>query len=743
MRRQGRQHGLGYFIAVAATAAAILVRRFFLTEVLGPDAPPLYLFLFVVMAAAWYGGLKPGLLATALCLFAGTYFFHAQEGWHIRGIDDRVGGGMFLIVGAAISWIVESIHRSRERADQERESLRITLDSIGDAVIATDAEGRVVSLNPVAAALTGWTQAEAAGRPLEEVFRIINEWGRRPVENPVKKVLAEGKTVGLANHTILIAKDGTEHPIDDSASPIRDAKGEILGVVLIFRDMTERKHAEWTRLQLAAIVESSEDAVFSKDLDGIIRSWNRGAEQLYGYSAEEIVGKSVSLLYPPNRPDDFFQIMERLKRGERVEHFETIRVRKDGRLFDASVTISPLKDESGKIIGASDITRDITERKRLYQQLQEADRRKDEFLATLAHELRNPLAPIRNALQILRLAGDDKTAVEKALIVMERQIQQMVRLIDDLMDVSRITRNKLQLRPERVDLVTVLRNTVDISRPLIEAAGHKLTVTLPKEPIYVDADAARLAQVFSNLLNNAAKYTEPGGRIWLTVERENKRAVVRIKDSGLGISAEHLPHIFEMFAQVERSLEYSQGGLGIGLTLAKHLTEMHGGTIEAHSEGQDKGSEFIVCLPETGSIPVQQGPSVGQSERKAAAGQCKILIVDDDEDTVTSMSMMLRILGHDTFFAYDGQQAVEAAKLYRPDIVLLDIGLPKMNGYETARRIRQGPWGKEMKLIALTGWGQEKDKRRSKEAGFDRHLLKPVEPAALEELLKELCSGSI
>jgi PAS domain S-box-containing protein len=747
MRGQGRQYGLGYLVAIAATAAVVLVRWFVLADVFGTEAP-LYLFLFAVAASAWLGRLKAGLLATALGALVGTYFFLAQNGWVFVGTIDLVRIVLFLFSGVAISWFAESIYRSRDRADQQRESLRIILESIGDAVITTDAEGRVTLLNPVAATLTGWTPAEAAGRPLEEVFHILNEWSRQPVENPVKKVLSEGRIVGLANHTVLLARDGPERPIDDSAAPIRDAEGAIQGVVLIFRDMTERRHAERIRTRLAAIIESSEDAVFSKDLDGTITSWNRGAERLYGYSAEEIIGKSVALLYPPDHLNEFPQIMERLQRGERIEQFETIRMRKDGQRFEASVSISPLKDDNGRVIGASDITRDISEYKRLQQQLQEADRKKDEFLATLAHELRNPLAPIRNALQLLRLAGDDKATVERALTVMERQVQQMVRLIDDLMDVSRITRAKLQLRKERVDLTTVVRNAVETSRPFIEMAGHELTLTLPKEPIYVEADAARLAQVFANLLNNAAKYTEQGGHVWLTVEKTSGgchpsgEAVVRVKDNGLGISAEHLPHIFEMFSQVDHSLERAQGGLGIGLTLAKHLTEMHGGTIEASSEGAGKGCEFIVRLPQMDVSSVGQQPITASSASKAATGQCKILIVDDDEDTVTSMSMILRILGHDTYSAHDGEQAIEEARLHRPDIVLLDIGLPKMNGYEVARRIRQEPWGKEVKLVALTGWGQEGDKRRSKEAGFDYHLLKPVEPDALEELLKDLCSDS-
>jgi PAS domain S-box-containing protein len=726
-----------------ATAAVVLIRRFVLADILGLDAP-LYLFLFAVAAAAWFGGLKAGLLATALSALAGTYFFIARDGWHING-GDGLRIGIFLISGSAIACVAEAIYRSWDWADRQREALRITLASIGDAVIATDAEGRVTSLNPVAVALTGWTQDAAVGQPLEVVFRIINEQTRQTVENPVKRVLAEGRIVGLANHTLLIAKDSTERPIDDSAAPIRDTEGAIEGVVLIFRDITERRRAERTRLRLAAIVESSDDAIIGKDMDGIIRSWNRGAERLYGYTSEEVVSKPISLLIPPDQPDELPGIVERLKRGERVEHYETERVRKDGQRLDVSLSISPIKDDIGRIIGASAIARDITERKRLYRQLQEADRHKDEFLATLAHELRNPLAPIRNALQILRLAGDKKAAVEQVRTIMERQLQQMVRLVDDLMDVSRITRRKLQLRKERVDLAMIVRHAVETSRPIIESGGHELAVTLPSEPIHVEADEDRLAQVFSNLLNNAAKYTERGGHIWLTVEaarvgdQPSREVVIRLKDTGVGIPADQLPHIFEMFAQVDQSLERSQGGLGIGLTLVKWLTEMHGGTVEAHSEGRGKGSEFIVRLPIVSEQPTQLPSGSAESERKVASGPCKVLIVVDSEDTASSMRTMLLMMGHDVHIARDGIQAMEAAGSYQPDVVLLDLSLPKLSGYEVARIIRQQPGGKDMKLVALTGWGQEEDKRRSTEVRFDYHVLKPVEPAELEALLRRLC----
>lgn len=735
LRGQRRQHGFGYLLAVAATAAVALLRRFFNADAVGLDGL-LYLLLFVVLAAAWLDGLKAGLLATVLSVLD---VLIVRDRGLTANTGDPLRIAIFLLAGAAISWFIELAHRSRSRADQQSESLRITLASIGDAVVTTDAKGRIASLNAVATALTGWMQDEAVGRPLEEVFRIINEWTRQIVENPAQKVLASGKPAGLANHTVLIAKDGTERPIDDSASPIRDAEGQLKGVVLVFRDISERRRAERTRLRLAAIVESSDDAVFSKDLNGILTSWNQGAERLYGYSAEEVIGKPVSLLFPPDRAEELSGILERLKRGERIEHYETIRVRKDGQRFEAAVTVSPLMDQSGQIIGGSDITRDISERKRLYQQLQDADRRKDEFLAILAHELRNPLAPIRNALEILRLAGDNKAALEHVRTIMERQLQQMVRLIDDLLDVSRITRDKLVLRKEPIELAAVVRQAVETSRPLIEASGHQFTVAVPDEPIPVDADAARLAQVFANLLNNAAKYTERGGRIGLTVQREGNEAVVTVMDTGVGIRAEHLPHIFEMFAQVDQSLERSQGGLGIGLTLVKRLTEMHGGTVEARSDGPNKGSAFRVRLPILSGQIAQPQPPSGECESKAVAVPCKVLIVDDHQDTATSMSTILHIMGHDVRVAHDGQQAVVEAASYQPDVILLDISLPKMSGHEVARRIREQPKGRHVKLVALTGWGQEEDKRRAKDAGFDHYLIKPVEPAALEELLKKFC----
>jgi signal transduction histidine kinase/CheY-like chemotaxis protein len=367
------------------------------------------------------------------------------------------------------------------------------------------------------------------------------------------------------------------------------------------------------------------------------------------------------------------------------------------------------------------------------KQLAEADRRKDEFLATLAHELRNPLAPICNAVELLRRANGDTDRIDQVRGLMERQLGHMVRLIDDLLDISRITNGKLQLRKERLELAAVVHSAVESSRPLIEASAHNLTVKLPPDPIYVDADPTRLAQAFSNLLNNAAKYTERSGQICLTVDLNGSQAVVSVRDNGVGISAEHLPHIFEMFSQVAPALERSQGGLGIGLALVRGLVALHGGTVEAHSDGPGRGSEFRVHLPVAEpKTPVKANDN---GHLSPVATKSRILVVDDLRDSAESLGMVLELKGHTIRIAHDGREAVQAAAAFRPDVILMDIGLPKMNGYEAAREIRHEPWGKSMILVALTGWGQDEDKRRAAEAGFDHHMTKPVDPATLEGLL--------
>ena len=377
------------------------------------------------------------------------------------------------------------------------------------------------------------------------------------------------------------------------------------------------------------------------------------------------------------------------------------------------------------------------ERERLLAQLRDADRRKDEFLATLAHELRNPLAPLRNGLQVIRLAGANGT-VERARSMMDRQLTQLVRLVDDLMDMSRVTSGKLELRKARVELRAVIDAAVETSQPSIEQAGHELTVVAPDEPIFVDADAARLAQVVSNLLNNSAKYTHRGGHVRLTAWREDGMAVVSVKDDGIGIPPTMLGRVFEMFTQVDRALEKTTGGLGIGLSLVKGLLEMHGGTIEVTSDGEGLGSEFVVRLPVAMAVVAEADRSNGQTSEIVPSALRRILVVDDNVDAADSLGELLEMLGNEVCTANDGEAGVAVAAQFRPDVVLMDIGMPKLNGYEAARRIRQQPWGRGMVLVALTGWGQEEDRKKSGDAGFDHHLVKPVDIDALMKLMSSL-----
>jgi PAS domain S-box-containing protein len=514
------------------------------------------------------------------------------------------------------------------------------------------------------------------------------------------------------------------------SAPRRLPAGEVVweGILL---DITARTRAEEAldreRELLGTVFDRIPAMLTVYQPDTRVLRLNPAFERATGWSARDAAGVSLmEQCYPdPAYRERVREFMQSCRGG----WMDLLMRTRDGRDLETSWANVRLSDGTQVGIGL-----DITDCKRYEQSLKEADRRKDEFLATLAHELRNPLAPLRNGLQLLRLAGDNRAVAEQAQDMMERQLQQMVRLIDDLLDVSRITRGKLQLRSQQVSLASVVRSAVEGSRPLIEAFGHALGVTLPPEPVWLDADPTRLAQVFGNLLTNAAKYTDPGGHIGLTAERHGGEVVVLVRDTGVGIAPEHLPRLFEMFSQVDSALERSQGGLGIGLSLVKGLVEMHGGKVEARSEGPGKGSEFIVRLPVSGAGPEQESGSAGEREARSAPGR-RILVAEDNRDTADSLAAVLRLAGHEVHVTQDGLEAVKAAGWFRPDVALLDIGMPRLNGYEAARRIREQPGGKLVTLVAITGWGQEEDKRQAAEAGFDRHLTKPVDPRALEQIL--------
>jgi len=597
----------------------------------------------------------------------------------------------------------------------------------------TDASGRVNFMNSVAEALTGWSLQEARHRPLPMVFRIVNERTRQTVEDPVAKVIESGHVVGLANHTVLLSRSGREIPIDDSAAPIRVAEGELFGVILVFRDVTEQKRSEHARAWLASIVDSSFDAIISKSLDGTITSWNPAAERLFGYSAAEIVGKPIMTIVPSDLCEEEMQVLERLHRGERVEQLETVRMTKSGQRVDVSLTISPVVDEEGEIVGASKIARDVSRQKKSERLLRESDRRKDEFLATLGHELRNPLAPIRNVAEVLcRIAGTHPES-QVACEILRRQVRVMTHLVDDLLDVSRITSGRLRLRQETIELLQLLLNTVESLRHAFEAKRQLIGVSLAGETLAVLGDRTRLTQIFSNLLNNANKYTQEGGHIDVELTREGGDALVRVRDDGMGIPAAMLDDIFELFAQVPRTRIGSDSGLGIGLTLAKRITELHHGSIEARSAGEGRGSEFVVRLPLADSSEPSAGTPVSADP---PPGGLKILIADDNKDSAVSLAMLLTTMGHEARVVHDGEAAVLAADEFQPSVIFLDLAMPKLNGYEAARQIAQQPWARATRLVALTGWGQPSDLERSRAAGFHRHLVKPVEMDVLTGLLE-------
>jgi PAS domain S-box-containing protein len=475
---------------------------------------------------------------------------------------------------------------------------------------------------------------------------------------------------------------------------------------------------------------------------GEITYFNQQAADLWGRSpspgdTDERFCGSYRLWMPDGSPlpHDRTPMAQALYEGQSCRNLHVVieRPPPDSSRITVLVNIEPIFDARGRVIGAINVFHDVTSQHQAEQSIREADRRKDEFLATLAHELRNPMAPIRTGLQIMKLASRGDEAADACREMMERQVAHMARLVDDLMDISRVSTGTIVLQRTKLLLVDALRDAVETAHPLLVERNHELTFQLPSEPIYVNGDRTRLAQVFTNILKNAATYTEDGGRIRLAVEREDNEVMVSVVDNGMGIEQPLLSRVFDMFVQKESSMRGAAGGLGIGLNISKRLVELHGGTIVAESEGHGKGSRFIVRLEIASSMANPARTMPAESARPLV--RRRILIADDNRDATSSLELLLEMMGHETWTAHDGLEAIEAAAAYQPDIILLDIGMPRMDGFEVCRQIRQQPWGKAIVIIACTGWGLETDRRRSTEAGFDFHLVKPIDPASLEKLL--------
>ncbi|MEI7686118.1 MAG: ATP-binding protein [Planctomycetota bacterium] len=643
-----------------------------------------------------------------------------------------------------------ALEKSNTELHYQREWFRTTLASIGDAVITTDTEGRVTSLNAVAERLTAWTGAEALTRPINEIFAVVDERSRETIANPIHECLRKGVVVGLANHALLIGRDQKETPIDDSAAPIRNADGVITGSVLVFRDVSERRAAQDSILEavteLRTLVELSPIAIFrSNDARGDDVTGNPAARAMMrspahgNLSMAAAPGSDGAATFAIARDGRMlkaaeFPMQHALRTGAPLRDWELEVIFPDGEIKHIVTHAMPFFDRQGEVRGGYMIATDVTSLQRLAAQLQEADRRKDEFLATLAHELRNPLAPVRNALHILNMTDGVGEAARLARATMERQVHHMVRLVDDLLDVSRISRGKLDLRKIRVDVASVVQIALETSRPLLDLFDHRVHVDMPDEPIWLDADPVRLAQIIANLLNNAAKYTDRGGEIWVRAEATQREAMIAVRDSGVGIPAEMLSRVFDLFAQVDRTLDRTQGGLGIGLRLVKQLVELHGGTVTATSEGLDRGSEFVVRLPRA-DAPVALGDPNPRLSSEGANVSRRILVVDDNRDAADSLAEILQMCGHRVAVAYEGPTAIALADENPPEIAILDLGIPQMSGHEIGATLRARPWGQAMLLVALTGWGQEADKERTRASGFDLHLVKPVD---VDTLLKTI-----
>lgn len=542
-----------------------------------------------------------------------------------------------------------------------------------------------------------------------------------------------------------ITKDGTRVPVTLGYTPVEDRPGQYICFVL---DQSRLKETEQALKQSQAEFFQLADAIpqmaWMTRADGYVDWFNHRWYEYTGLTQEDCLGWSwTQCINSTDLPQVKAAWEKSIATGEQVDIIAPIRGA-DGVVRPFLTRALPLKNDDGEIVRWFGTNTDISEQQKIQEelrtvaaQLSDADRKKDEFLATLAHELRNPLAPIRMGLELMKMAGDDPELLDETRETMERQTKQLITLVDDLLDVSRVTRGKLNLRKADIKVSDVIENAVETSQPLIDDSEHSLEVVC-RDDVTIHADPNRLAQVVSNLLNNAAKYTPDGGKITLTVDQpDSSHVAIHVRDTGIGIPANMIDSIFTMFTQVDRSMERRYSGLGIGLTLVKSLVEMHGGTVSVTSEGQGKGSKFTVILPILEEDQPDQQKDLPVEGFSLQQGKHKVLVVDDNKAAADMLSKVVKMLGNTVETAEDGQQAIEVAQRFQPEIILMDLGMPKMNGYEAARYIRQQEWGKDILLIALTGWGQQDDRDRTKDAGFDHHLVKPAEPSELQRLINQ------
>ena len=756
---RNRQNINSTLACIAGCALFVLMQRI-IPEPIGGIVVSL-IFLGNIIITGLLGGWRFGLAATIAGFLSAMFLFSPP---YMQGGEDNpvkfVRIMSFFALGFTFTAICELLRRAwlrieiRQRqlesdiierrraqlAEQVRaDELMTTLASISDGVIRIDEGERVTYMNPVAEELIGWPSEQAEGHVLSDIFHVVDEAKRRRIQFPSKNAVRYIHVFGASQDCVLVSKNGTERPVEGSVSPIRDVCGNVIGSVLVFRDIGERQQHQAEMLEserrYRAIGESIDYGVWICDSAGRNTYASDSFLRLLGITQEDCsVYGWGNFLHPDDIEATITDWKECVQTGARWYREQRFKG-SDGNWHYILSRGVPVHNEAGEITSWVGINLDISRLKQVEAELRVNDRRKDEFLAILAHELRNPLAPIVNSLQVLRFESIDAETLRQSRKMIERQVHHLVRLVDDLLDVSRIMRGKIELRWERLDLATVVARAVEIAKPMIDAKQHQLEIDVPPASLPLQADAVRLAQSVANLLTNSAKYTPNGGRICVSGRRDGDQVILSVKDNGIGIDPDMLTHIFELFIQANQGLTKSQGGLGVGLTLVKSLIELHGGTVQAHSSGLGQGSEFVVMLPMAleSSTRVDSDHSIPT----ASSTRLRLLVVDDNHDAASSLSVLLSLQGHEVKIAHSGIEAMEIVSTYIPHLILLDIGMPNMDGFEVTRRLREMPELDSTVIVALTGCGQPEDRRRAAEVGFDHHLMKPLEGRLLEKILDD------
>jgi PAS domain S-box-containing protein len=651
-----------------------------------------------------------------------------------HGSASRAGAGQPVRLYGVTLDITERVE-AEQHYNRTSAILSAFIRSTPSAMVVKDRASRVLMANPHLLQILGRSEHEVLGRTSIDFFGP--ERGRALLEND-RRVMETGQPETFEE--LIPLADGL-HVYLSTKAPLHDERGEVVGVTNLGVDITAHKQIEQalrtaTDTMSASVCLCNRDFTYRWVSRAFASAWGRPPEHFVGRTIEEVLGADAWRRLRP--------LYERVLTGEQLEDEHMVPFGAAGERW-VHVAYTPTRGDAGTVDGWVGVVIDIDQRKRSEEALKEAARRKDEFLATLAHELRNPLAPLRNGLELMRLTSDPALA-RQAREMMERQLAQLIRLVDDLLDLSRITRDKVELRLARCDLEAIVRNALDTSRPLIEARAHRLQVQLPKDPVALTADAVRMSQVLANLLNNSAKYSEPGSEIALVADRDATSVRLHVRDTGRGIPPDLLGAIFDPFVQGERNGVDAAGGLGIGLTLVRRLVELHDGSVEAHSDGPGRGSEFSITVPIAGPADAGSEPGAGARAVPAAAdashARLRVLIADDNRDAAESLGQLLSWAGHTVEIVFDGRSALHAARRQPPDVALLDIGMPGLTGLETARQMRDLPGGPRILIVALTGWGQAEDRERSRDAGFDHHLMKPVDLAALHALLAERANSA-